>query len=61
METEALEKGLTTPVAGGPGARLMGAWGWEQGTGLGPTSDGETEPLQPDLTHERREGLGFKA
>ena len=61
VEKEALEQGLATPVAGGPGARMMEAWGWAEGKGLGPTGDGVTEPLQPDRTHERREGLGFKA
>ena len=61
MEKEALEQGLATPLAAGPGAHIMGRMGWVPGEGLGPTGAGVTEPVQPDLTHEGREGVGFSA
>ena len=61
VEHAALEQALATPVKKGPGARIMGAMGWHEGEGLGPAGGGMTEPLCPDLAHQRGEGLGYSS
>ena len=58
MEHAALEQALATPVNKEPGAKIMRTMGWHEGEGLGPAGGGMTEPLCPDLAHERAAGLG---
>ena len=58
-ERQALTDGLATPITDGVGAEMMARMGWVRGEVLGASGQGLAEPLQPDLKHEHRQGLGY--
>lgn len=54
------QQGLTSQAPLGPdnvGSRLLAGMGWTQGTGLGASRQGITEPIQAAVG-QRRQGLG---
>ena len=54
VEEDVLAVGVSTVVANGGEGEIMA----RHGTGLRALSDGGTEALKADLTHERRDGVG---